>query len=177
MIVFTSDNGGQKDYTPGTDYEGRYGPYRALGENRPLRGWKGGLYEGGVRVPAFANWPGTLTPRIVTSTVSALDWPPTLTALAGVRADPHWRWEGLDLWPTLTGGAGSAARRLYWKTDRESAIRAGDLKLIVPRRKGGVPELYDLANDPGESKDLAPGRPDRVADLMGSLHEEQALDP
>jgi arylsulfatase A-like enzyme len=177
LIVFTSDNGGQKDYTPRTDYGGRYGPYRTLGENRPLRGWKGGLYEGGVRVPAFANWPGTLTPRVVTSTVSALDWPPTLAALAGARVDPRWLWEGIDLWPVLTGAGGAAARRLYWKTDQESAVREGDLKLIVPRRNGGVAELYDVANDPHESKDLAPGHPDRAARLVRALHEEQALDP
>jgi arylsulfatase B len=177
LIVFTSDNGGQKDYSPRTDYGGRYGPYKALGENRPLRGWKGGLYEGGVRVPAFANWPGRLTPRVVTSTVSALDWPPTLATLAGARIDPLWRWEGIDLWPALNGAAGPSPRRLYWKTDRESAVRAGDLKLIVPRREGGVAELYDLADDPGESKDLAIPQPDRVARLTRSLHEEQALDP
>jgi arylsulfatase A-like enzyme len=177
LIVFTSDNGGQKDYTPGADYEGRYGPYRALGENRPLRGWKGGLYEGGIRVPAFANWPGTLSPRVVTSTICAVDWSSTLAALAGARVDPRWRWEGIDLWPTLTGAVGPAARRLYWKTDRESAILDGNLKLIVPRRKGGLPELYDVAGDPGETKDLAPLHPDRVSRLLKSLDEERALDP
>jgi arylsulfatase A-like enzyme len=177
LIVFTSDNGGQKDYSPRTDYGGRYGPYKALGENRPLRGWKGGLYEGGVRVPAFANWPGRLTPRVLTSTVSALDWPATLATLAGARIDPLWRWEGIDLWPALNGAAVPSPRRLYWKTDRESAVREGDLKLIVPRREGGVAEFYDLADDPGESKDLATPQPDRVARLTRSLHEEQALDP
>ncbi|MCA1686508.1 MAG: sulfatase-like hydrolase/transferase, partial [Planctomycetia bacterium] len=158
-------------------YGGRYGPYRALGENRPLRGWKGGLYEGGVRVPAFANWPGTLTPRVVSATASALDWCPTLAGLAGARVDPRWRWEGTDLWPTLTGAAGPVSRRLYWKTGRESAVREGDLKLILPRRKGGVPELYDVAQDPGEAQDLAPRHPDRVSRLLKGLEGEQALDP
>ena len=94
LIVFTSDNGGQKDQPAGADYEGRYKAFPVLGNNRPLSGWKGEVYEGGIRVPAFANWPGTLAPRTVDAPVCALDWLPTLAALTGAPTKPGSLWEG-----------------------------------------------------------------------------------
>jgi len=177
LVIFTSDNGGQQDYRSESDYGGKYGPYPSLGNNRPLKGWKGSLYEGGVRVPAFASWPGTLKPRVITASVCALDWLPTLAALAGATVDSRRNREGIDLWPLLTGGATPAARRFYWKTNRVSAVRDGDWKLIVPHQEGGEPELYNVVDDPNEATDLARRYPDRVAHLRELLRAEQALDP
>src|SRR5262245_18134531 len=93
LIVFTSDNGGQASHETGSEYGGKYGSYPVLGDNRPLRGWKGETYEGGIRVPAFANWPGTLAPRLVDSPISALDWVPTLAALIGLQVEGRTKWE------------------------------------------------------------------------------------
>ena len=62
MVLFVSDNGGQEMYSSETDYEGKHGPYPRLGDNRPLRGWKTELYEGGIRAPAFVYWHGRLKP-------------------------------------------------------------------------------------------------------------------
>jgi len=148
-----------------------------LGDNRPLRGWKGDLYEGGIRVPGFANWPGTLAPRNVTATLSGLDWLPTLAALTGAKAPPHADWEGVDVWPLLAGAATTAPdRALYWKTPREFALREGDWKLIEQRRKGNAPQLFNLASDPLEKTDRAAQEPDRVARLHALLQKEQARD-
>ncbi len=179
LIVFTSDNGGQKDQDHGSEYDGRYAPNKILGDNKPLRGWKGDLYEGGIRVPALANWSGTLSPRVVTAPISALDWLPTLAKLVGAPADPKLRWEGTDVWPLLSGEATAGpARTLYWKTPRAWAVRQGDWKLIVPGGKEkGEPQLFNLADDPYETTDQAPRQPERVARLREVLRQQQALDP
>jgi arylsulfatase A-like enzyme len=178
LIVFTSDNGGQENMPSSAEYEGRYDAFPVLGNNLPLRGWKGEGYEGGIRVPAFANWPGTLAPRTVDAAVSALDWLPTLAALTGARAKPESRWEGIDVWPLLTGAATTTPDRvLYWKTPRDFALREGDWKLIEPRRKGNATQLFNLADDPLEKNDLAPAQPERVTRLRDRLRQEQDLDP
>jgi arylsulfatase B len=177
LIVFTSDNGGQKDHASETDYGGKPGAYKVLGDNRPLRGWKGELYEGAIRVPAFAYWPGTLEPRVVSAPISALDWLPTFASLVGATGDRNSKWEGVDVWPLLTGTAPAPARRLYWKTGKELALREGDWKLIVSNRDRGKAQLFNLANDPNEATDLASLQPQRVAQLLEQLAREQTLDP
>jgi arylsulfatase A-like enzyme len=176
LIVFTSDNGGQENYEPGSEYGGKATPSPTLGNNQPLRGWKGSLYEGGVRVPALASWPGTLSPRVVEAPVSVLDWLPTLAKLTGARVDPNWHWEGTDVWPLLTGQAGPIPRRFYWRTGRDSGVRDGDWKLIVPNRGVGKPQLFNLAADPYETTDQADRLPDRVAALRARLAEERQKD-
>jgi arylsulfatase A-like enzyme len=176
LIVFTSDNGGQENLNAREEYDGRYGAFPVLGNNRPLRGWKGELYEGGIRVPAFANWPGRLAPRTVDAAVSALDWLPTLAALTGAGVKPDWRCEGADIWPLLTGASTAAPDRiLYWKTPRDFAVREGDWKLIEPRRNGST-QLFNLAADPFETNDLAAKQPERVVRLRARLRHEQGLD-
>ena len=74
-----------------------------LSSNLPLRGQKNTLYEGGVRVSAFANWPGRLAPRKLTAPLHAADWMPTLTKLAGWQPPAELKFDGLDVWPLLTG--------------------------------------------------------------------------
>jgi arylsulfatase A-like enzyme len=178
LILFTSDNGGQRDHFSKTDYEGKHGPYPTLGDNRPLRGWKGELYEGGVRVPAFVHWRGRLRPGVVKETVSYLDWLPTIARLVGAQTDARWKLEGRDAWPLLSGqGETSAAPALYWNTGPATGLLAGDLKLIVSGRKEKKIELYNLADDPTEAKDLAVAEPARVAELQKRLAAQQKLDP
>jgi arylsulfatase A-like enzyme len=149
-----------------------------LGNNKPLRGWKGDVYEGGIRVAGFANWPGTLAPRTVEAVTCGLDWLPTIAALVGAPARAEARWEGTDIGPLLTGAATTASPRvLYWKTPREYALREGDWKLIEPRRQGTAPaQLFNLAAGPLEKNDRAAEEPQRVAHLRQLLKEQQALD-
>jgi len=178
LILFTSDNGGQRDYASKTEYEGKHGPYPTLGDNRPLRGWKGEMYEGGIRVPAFVSWPGKLGPRAVEQAVSYLDWFPTFARLAGAEVEAGWKLEGRDVGPLLRGDKQAvAAATLYWNDGRNRAILDGDWKLIVPGRPGAPPELYDLGADSAEKTDLAEKKPQRVEELKKLLAAQQKLDP
>ena len=146
-----------------------------LGDNRPLRGWKGDLHEGGIRVPALANWPGVLEPGVVAGPVHVVDWMPTLCRLAGYGRELP-AWDGVDIWPLVAGGAGEAAPRiLYWKTPAGSALREGDMKLIVGSRGSRV-ELYDLAADPHEKRDLAREQEQTVERLRARLSRVAGAD-
>jgi arylsulfatase B len=177
LVVFVSDNGGQKSWQSKEQYKGRYAdkPHTVLGDNRPLRGWKGDVYEGGVRVPALANWPGVLKPAVCETAIHIVDWMPTLCALAGYVPERDLDWDGGDVWPSIKTGRSQVDRLLYWKAPRFSAVRSGDWKLIV-KNDGTGAELYDLAADPYETTDLASEQPDRVLALKGQWKRFTAQD-
>ena len=171
LVIFTSDNGGQTGWNSKTEYKGRYAdkPQPVLGNNKPLRGWKGEVYEGGIRVPAMANWPGVLKPGTLAVPVHIVDWMPTLCGLVGYspKADP--KWDGRDVWSSVSKGTDRAEPLLfYWRTPNASAVRLGDWKLIV-QKKAKDAELYDVTRDPYEEHDLAQQHPDRVKDLRKRL--------
>jgi arylsulfatase A-like enzyme len=173
LIVFTSDNGGL--LSGGNAYVSEVAPTPVLSDNTPLRGRKGQLYEGGIRVPAFVNWPGKLAPRKVTAVMHAVDWLPTLANLVGyeVEEDPHW--DGRDMWPILSGKSTAAEpRTIYWAYNNASALRHDNWKLI--ERKNGQRELFDLAADPSEKTDLAAAQPQRVEELVALLNEQRKGD-
>jgi arylsulfatase A-like enzyme len=177
LVLFTSDNGGQRNNPASTDYGGRHGPYPTLGDNRPWRGWKGELYEGGIRVPAFVSWPGRLKAGVLRETVSCLDWFPTCARLAGATVEADWKIEGRDVWPLLTGEERKpTARTLYWSTPNAAAVLDGDWKLIVPQRRAGAVELYNLADDPGEKKNRAEENPAKLDALSKMVAEQKKLD-
>jgi arylsulfatase A-like enzyme len=177
MILFTSDNGGQRDFHSKTQYEGKY-DHPVLGNNRPLRGWKAELYEGGIRVPAFVFWPGRLQPAVVRQTVSYLDWFPTMARLAGAGLEAGWKLEGRDIWPLLTDAdAKLAAPTLYWNTGPAAGVLLGDWKLIVSQRRSSPVELYNLAEDPAETKNQASTNAAKVHEMRQLLAAQKKLDP
>lgn len=178
LIVFSSDNGGQRDWNaPESQYNGRYAAHATLGNNQPLRGWKGQLYEGGIRVPAFVHWPDRIpADRVFEEPLHIVDWLPTLVRAAGgdpsvVASSPDPSPDGIDAWAALLGQSSALpSRTLYWKTRRHSAVREGDWKLILDRRNDRV-ELFNLNDDPFEEKELADDRPEQVERLRERLEE------
>lgn len=107
LVVFMSDNGaatGDRDYRetwlkPPESYNMIYGPTDQLGDNSPLRGWKGSLYEGGIRVPAFAYWSVTIDPIVVDEPINVCDWFPTFAQLANIEIPDQVQVEGMSVLP------------------------------------------------------------------------------
>jgi arylsulfatase B len=159
LIVFLSDNGG---------------PTRELtSSNAPFRGEKGQLLEGGVRVPFLAQWPGRLPAgRVEARLVSSLDFFPTALAAAGARVEA--KLDGVDLLPPLTAPGDAPFRRAhYWRVGAQAAFIQDGWK--IHRGRGDKSwQLYDLANDPGEARDLAAQHPDRLAALEAAWRELDA---
>ena len=154
LYFFIGDNGGPTQST--------------TSKNGGLRGFKSTTYEGGPRVPFFAQWKGTLPAgKTYESPVQNLDVLPTIITAAGGQVDPAWKLDGVDLMPFLTGANKSRPHEtLYWRFGKQWAVRQGDMKLVVANGGSGQPELYDLAADFGESKDLASAQPEKVKELQ-----------
>lgn len=169
LVVFTSDNGG----TPaiGNAYAGNTPPLKvSVSSNLPLRGHKGQLYEGGMRVPALVNWPGKLVPRKLTAPLHAADWMPTLTRLAGWKPTADVKFDGLDVWPLLTDSVEKPSpRTIYIPMAKGAAVLDGDWKLIVRAKEKA--ELFRITSDPYEKNDLAESEPERVKALQTRLAE------
>lgn len=165
LVLFTSDNGASPE--GGADLEF----FRA---NGGLRGGKGELYEGGLRVPLLARWPGTLEPGVSAQVAAAWDLLPTLVELAGGAVPAGI--DGVSLAPLLAGRTREPRERppLYWEhsgPENWQALRRGAWKVVRRRVQTKEPllELYDLAADPGETRDLAAARPELAAELLAEL--------
>lgn len=141
LVVFTNDNGGQT---------------LTGANNGKLRGRKGSLLEGGIRVPMCMRFPGKFVAGSkVDDPVISLDLLPTFVALAGKPVDPEWKLDGINLLPRLMGKGGLVERPIYWRQGRERAVRFGRHKLYVAdHRAGSAHEIYDLDQDIGESQPL-----------------------
>lgn len=184
LIVFTSDNGGSTAENNDTKYPDDRCPNGKLpGSNRPLRGKKGDLYEGGTRVPTIARWTGKIQPGSSCETpVHIVDWMPTFCALAGAKVDGETlKWDGTDIWSVVTGSGTIAERSLYSAGThfRSRALRHGNWKLIVHVAKGSAKqrlELFDIAKDPNEQNDLSEVRPDKLRELQSYLDQKAASD-
>jgi arylsulfatase len=182
MVIFTSDNGGAfGEVTRDFQFKpGRLGgtDYVFFGSTGPFRAFKGSVYEGGVRVPFIARWPG----RIKAGALSELpavfyDALPTLCDLAGVK--PPRNTDGLSILPTLLGKGRQAKHEfLFWDFNGyggQQAVRLGDWKGVrrnLQLGEAGI-ELYNLATDVGEQRDAAAQHPEiarRMAEIMRREH-------
>lgn len=166
IIVFTSDNGGRIPTT----------------SNAPLRFGKGSAYEGGVRVPLIVYAPGVTTAGSECDvSVITMDIYPTIAQLAGLSVPKDQQLDGVSLVPLLERSGDLAERDLFWHYPHYQhyqqggatpygAIRRGDLKLIEYYADNRC-ELYNLADDIGETNDLASMMPEQVEELREALHQ------
>jgi arylsulfatase A-like enzyme len=153
LIFFFSDNGGPTRQT--------------TSRNNPLRGFKASTWEGGIRVPFSAQWKGKLPAgKTYDHPIIQLDILPTALAAAGAPAGAEAKLDGVDLLPYLTGeNEARPHETLYWRFGNQWAIRHGDWKLVVAGRSDPAGELYNLADDISESKNLAADMPEKVSEL------------
>jgi len=156
IVIFVSDNGGPTMVTTSS--------------NAPLKGIKGGVHDGSIRVPFLISWPGHIAAgQKVSSVISTLDVMPTVLAAAGAKTAAN-DFDGLNLLPSLAGKAptGHVTRdRLFWRMGEESAARDGPWKLV--QILSTPPLLYDLATDIGEEKDVSKAHPEIVARLQNAF--------
>lgn len=186
LVIFTCDNGPWLSY--GTH----------CGNAGPLREGKGTCWEGGIRVPFLARWPGKIPPASTCSEVAGtIDLLPTVAKLIGAALPKH-KIDGLDIWPLLTSAKGAKSPHdalfFYYKSDELQAMRSGKWKLILPHeyrslndregRSDGIPidydnnaaelGLYDLTQDIGEQKNLAEEHPEVVSELLKKVEAARA---
>ena len=153
LVIFTSDNGGT---------------HRAV--NAPLRGFKGSTFEGGVRVPTIAWWPGTVPAGTECDAITGMfDILPTFAALAGAEVPSDRKIDGINIWPQMAGDTGPAHETFYYYRGLLlKAVRHGDWKLELPpaKKPKAKPKLYNLKDDIGETTDVAVANPKIVEELQ-----------
>lgn len=160
LVLFTSDNGPSAESLHKPSF---------FGSGGSLRGVKRDLYEGGIRAPLLAQWRGSIAEGAVSDTICAFwDFLPTAAELAGLPAPKTT--DGISLVPTLFGKARREHEYLYWDYGHtrerfSQAVRRGQWKAV---RNGSLApvELYDLAVDPGESRDMAAAQPRLATELQ-----------
>ncbi len=156
LVVLLSDNGG---------------PNRELtSSNLPLKGGKGSLYEGGIRVPFVMSYPSRIPSSLIyDKPIISLDVFPTVCAAAGIPLPLNRPLDGVDLLPFLNEADSDLPHKtLFWRVGTNTALRHGDWKIV--RMTGGDSDptwqLYDLASDRQESTDLAASQPTRLQQLV-----------
>jgi arylsulfatase A-like enzyme len=179
LIIFISDNGGRT----------------AVSQMPPLRGEKGSLLEGGVRVPACMRWTGTIKSGSSNDTpITSVDFMPTFASIAGTKLPASQPVDGTDISPLLKGKA-IAERSIFWhyplylpgqgftidldgggtyswRGVPSTSMRRGDYKLIELHEDNSI-LLYNLKDDPGETNNLAKRKPELAAKLRGEMDEWQ----
>ncbi len=178
LVIFTSDNGPWLSY-------GTHG-----GSSGPLREGKGTSWDGGVRVPFIARWPGRIPAgSVVSEPAMTIDILPTVAKLIGAELPDH-KIDGLDIWPLLSNQPEAKSPHdalfIYYARNQLQSVRSGPWKLILPHKyrtlngrtgkSDGTPinyeqaeaelGLYDVSKDPGESTNLVDAHPEVVAELL-----------
>jgi arylsulfatase A len=180
LVIFSSDNG--------ATHGGRADPRFHVGgadavffnSTAGLRGYKGSVYEGGIRVPMIARLPGRIPAGTVNDTPGYFaDWFPTLCDAAGIEKPAGL--DGESLWPALTSGKTAARTKpMIWvfpEYGGQVAVQMGDFKLVRQNLKTKTPgpwEVYDLSKDRAEANDLAATRADLIAKADEILRHEVA---
>jgi arylsulfatase A-like enzyme len=181
VLIFSSDNGGLGGY----DRTEPPSQKKGFTHNAPLRGGKGTLYEGGLRVPFIVRWPGVTRAGTTSEAPAAhVDIYPTFLEIAGTKPKSGYVLDGRSFVAALKNPAAPSSRDpIYWhfpgylesyvhangwRTTPAGAIHSGDFKLLEFFESGRL-ELYNVRDDVGETRDLAGARPDKVKELHGKL--------
>jgi arylsulfatase A-like enzyme len=178
LIFFSGDNGGQDRFASAEHPRGLHSANKNPQTGVEYRGGKGSLYEGGLRIPFFAYWPGRIAPGRVSDYLGYFpDILPTIAEVTGATAPADV--DGISLVPELIGEAAAGRKQaqheyLYWETARWAAIRQGPWRAVRPNESQPW-ELYDVASDPSESKDLARAEPQILGQLIALA--EKAHEP
>jgi arylsulfatase A-like enzyme len=165
LIVFSSDQGA-------TFEVGNQGASAFHDSNRPFRGQKRTLWEGGIRVPGVVHWPGKVPAgKVSTEIVHMIDLLPTFVAAAGGKPEPAWKLDGQNMLPVWLGKEKAPERTLFWEwraegTQQLAAMR-GDLKLVITG--GNRPELFNVVTDPGERRSVIVEHPEVAKQLQKEL--------
>ena len=181
LILFSSDNG------PQVNWGGKAYPndlkLTDFNQPHPMRGKKVDVWEGGIHVPAFANWPGKIEPKITDEAVHIIDWFPTLAKQIGYSPEQAIEWDGVDISGSIFANEKVDSRALYWvwggKMNRW-AIQTDQFKVV--KYGSGAPktvddwELYDLKKDPQEKEDVSDQFPGRLEDLHRQFLQHRTKD-
>lgn len=143
LVLFMSDNGGSGN-----------------GGNAPLKGSKTTMWEGGLRVPFIARWPGKLPAGKVTDEfLTALELVPTLLAATGAQVPEGMRLDGFNMLPVLQGQSPSPRKEMYWQRRGDKAVRFENWKWLKSAKGSG---LFDLSTDVGETRDMSEEKPEML---------------
>jgi len=168
LVFFSGDNGGADYFSSPEQPRGVHSANKNPQTGVEYRGRKGTLYEGGLRVPFIARWPGKIAPGRVSDYLGYFpDVMPTIAEVTGAKAPAGL--DGISLVPELIGPSAAGREQeqheyLYWEIPGWTAIRQGNWRAVKPPKTEKW-ELYDLATDPSESQDLAAANPDTLAKL------------
>jgi arylsulfatase A-like enzyme len=156
LLVFCSDNGGLPEVTPGT-----------VGG---LRGFKGSVFEGGIRVPGIIEWPGVIRPRVTNYPASVMDLFPTVAEIVGLPASVMVKpVDGISLKPLFAREIGARGQPIGYRYQTKRALVDDRYKLLTENLESGRFQLYDLVADPNETRDLAETQPKVFAKMKQQL--------
>lgn len=155
LVFFYSDNGGPTTQT--------------TSRNDPLRGYKGQMFEGGIRIPFAIQWPGTIAAgKTYSRPVMGFDVHATALAAAGIDVSREQSIDGKNLIPFLEGAkSGSPHKGLFWRAGAQHAARVGNWKLVKTREEPDM--LFNLSKDIGEQNDLAKRNPEKLKELQAAF--------
>lgn len=158
LVIFMSDNGANR-----------------TGNNSPFSGYKGNLFEGGIRVPCIAKWPGVITPGTTSDQACmTMDFSRSIVRAAGTKPPAGRKFDGIDILQAVATNRLTQKRTLFWRARRgertRKAVRDGSLKYIRLQNGNNVKEyLFDLKSDPAEKNNLLNEQPENVRKLKTLL--------
>ncbi|MFO1065032.1 MAG: arylsulfatase [Pirellulales bacterium] len=180
LIIFSSDNGATHEAPGEPEFHVGGADPKFFNSTADLRGYKGSVYEGGIRVPMIASLPGRIPAAAVNDTPGFFaDWFPTLCEAVGVSTQGQ-SLDGVSLWPVMTGKSTAVERKkpMLWvfpEYTGQVAVRIGDMKLLrrgLKTKQPGPWEVYDLSRDRSEAHDLALANAKLIAEAEALLRQE-----